>query len=93
MSTQALTGLRDYLFGTLNIGNLYWLANELTEYAQKKEAQHLKPYTMEEINAMIDQAERESALGLGQESEEMFRELEEEFAREEQEELEYAEAV
>ena len=47
---------------------------------------------MEEINARIDQAERESAAGLGQDSEEMFRELEEEFAREEQE-LELAEAV
>lgn len=93
MSTATLTGLRDYLFSTLNTGNLYWLGAELTEYAKKKEAKHLKPYTMEEINAMIDQAERESALGLGQESEEMFRELEEEFAREEQEEMELAEAV
>jgi hypothetical protein len=36
----------------------------------------LKPYTMEEINAMIDYAEREMAAGLGQDSEEMFRELE-----------------
>ncbi|MCR4848602.1 MAG: hypothetical protein K5920_07135 [Bacteroidales bacterium] len=43
-----------------------------------------KPYTVEEINAMIDQAERESAAGLGQDSEEMFRELEEEFALGEQ---------
>lgn len=51
----------------------------------------LKPYTIEEINARIDQSLRDSAAGLGQESEEMFRELEEEFAREE--ELEMAEAV
>ena len=83
MSTTALTGLRDYLVGTLNAGNLYWLATELKEYAKKKEAHHLKPYTMEEINAMIDQSERNSAAGLGQDSEEMFSELEEEFAREE----------
>lgn len=40
----------------------------------------LKPYSMEEINAMIDEAERESAAGLGQDSEEMFRELEEELS-------------
>ena len=93
MSNAALTGLRDYLFSTLNTGNLYWLATELTEYAKKKEAQHLKPYTMEEINAMIDQSERDSAARLGIDSEEMFRQLEEEFAREEQEELELAEAV
>ena len=45
----------------------------------------LKPYTMDEINAMIDQAEREMAAGLGQDSEDMFRELEEEFAREDME--------
>lgn len=96
MSDATLKGLRDYLFSTLNIGSMYWLANELNEYAHQKETRPLKPYTMEEINAMIDQAERESALGLGQESEEMFRELEAEFAREEQEELEeleFAKAV
>ncbi len=45
MSTTALAGLRDYLVGTLNAGNLYWLATELTEYAKKKEAHHLKPYS------------------------------------------------
>ena len=90
MSTTALTGLRDYLVGTLSESNLYWLATELTEYAKKKDAHRLKPYTMEEINAMIDQSERDSAAGLGQDSEEMFSELEEEFAREE---LEIVEAV
>ena len=83
MGTTALTGLRDYLVGTLNAGSLYWLAAELTEYAKKMDVHHLKPYTMEEINAMIDQSERDSVAGLGQDSEEMFGELEEEFAREE----------
>lgn len=41
-----------------------------------------KPYTMEEIHARIDQAEREIAAGLGIDSEEMIRELEAEFAKE-----------
>ena len=50
----------------------------------------LQPYTMDEINAMIDEAERESAAGLGQDSEEMFRELEEEFFVENQEQPELA---
>lgn len=50
-----------------------------------------KPYTMDEINARIDEAERQIAAGLTIDSEEMFRELEEEFAREE--EFELAEAV
>ena len=57
---------------------------------QDSEEYSLKPYTMEEINARIDQAERESAAGLGQDSEEMFRELEEDFAYNE---LEMVEAV
>lgn len=92
MSTATLTGLRDYLYDTLSPANLIWLGTQLAEYGRKQEEPSLKPYSMEEINAMIDQSERDSAAGLGQDSEEMFRELEEEFAREEQE-LELAEAV
>lgn len=92
MSTATLTGLRDYLYDTLSPANLIWLGTQLAEYGYKQKEPSLKPYTMEEINARIDQAERDSAAGLGQDSEEMFRELEEEFAREEQE-LELAEAV
>ena len=42
----------------------------------------MKPYTKEEIRARIDQAEREIAAGLGIDSEEMIRELEAEFAKE-----------
>ena len=46
----------------------------------KEMSEELKPYSIEEINAMLDEAERESAAGLGQDSEEMFRELEEELS-------------
>ena len=88
MSTSTLEGLRDYLYSTLSPSNMLWLSSQLADYAKKQEA--LNPYTVEELNARIDQAERESAAGLGQDSEEMFRELEEEFAREE---LELSEAV
>ena len=42
----------------------------------KEMSDELKPYTIAEINAMIDEAERESAAGLGQDSDDMFRELE-----------------
>ena len=45
---------------------------------------------MEELNNRIDQAEQESVAGLEQDSEEMFREMEEEFVREE---LEISETV
>ena len=51
----------------------------------------LKPYTIEEIRARIEQSKRDSAAGLGQDSEEMFRELEKEFALEDQ--LEMAETA
>lgn len=38
MSTQALTGLRDYLTGTLSVADMNWLAAELKDYADRKEA-------------------------------------------------------
>ena len=46
---------------------------------------YIVPYTREELFARIAKAEREAAAGLGQESEEMFRELDEIFSREEME--------
>ena len=50
-----------------------------------------KPYSVEEINTMLDQAEANFAAGLGIPGEVVFRELEEEFAKEEKEtELETA---
>ena len=42
----------------------------------------LTPYTMDEIKAMIDEGERQFAEGKWQDSEDMFRGLEEEFERE-----------
>ena len=50
-------------------------------------------YTMEEINAMLDVAEADFAAGKGIPDEEVWRKWDEELAREEQEELELAEAV
>lgn len=43
-------------------------------------ATKLKPYTMDEIRTRMEIAERESAAGLGIDSEEMIRGLETEFA-------------
>lgn len=59
--------------------------NEKKEINQMDEACPLTPYTMEEINAMIDEGERQFADGRWQDSEEMFRELEEEFMEAESE--------
>ena len=50
-----------------------------------------QPYTMEEINARIDQSERDSAEGKVYDFDDVMREIEEEFAFEEK--LEMAEAV
>jgi len=52
-----------------------------------------KPYTMEEVNAMLDEAEADFEAGLGVPHEEVMREWKEEIAREEQKELELAKAV
>ena len=90
MSTQALTGLRDYLTGTLSIADMNWLAGELTDYAKKEEFP-LKRYTMEEINAMLDAAEADIAAGRVIDDEDAWDDLDEELAREKN--LELAEAV
>ena len=66
---------------------------EVTAMERFKTALHHKqgvreyavPYTIEELHSRITQAEREAAAGLGQDSEEMFRELDEIFSREEME--------
>ena len=81
MSTQALNGLRDFLTGTLSIADMNWLAAELKEFADRKEAHPQKPYTMEELNAMLDMAEADIAAGRGTPHEEVMREWDEEIAR------------
>lgn len=92
MSTATLEGLRNYLYSTLSPANMLWLGRQLTEYAQK-EKYSMKPFTMEELNTRLDEAEAEIAAGIGTSHEEMMREWEEELAREEREELKMAKAV
>lgn len=91
MSTATLTGLRDYLYGTLSPANMLWLAAQLTEYAGKQQEAPLKRYTMDEINAMIDKSEADIAAGRTVSDEEVWRKYDEECAFEEK--LEYASAV
>ena len=47
----------------------------------------LRPYTMEEVNAMLDEAEAEIASGRGTPDEEVMREMDAEIERWEQEDL------
>ena len=81
MSTTALQGLLDYLYGTLSPSNMRWVAEHLVMQADKVENPDLKPYTMDEINAMLDEAEAEIAAGIGTPHEEVMREMDEEIAR------------
>lgn len=86
MSTTALQGLLDYLYGTLTPGNMRWVAEHLVMQADKVENPNIKPYTMEEINAMLDRAEADFEAGKGIPDEEVMREMDEEIARWEAEE-------
>ena len=84
-SIQRNTVKNDWPMMTGALNNVYLCPiiikgmNEDTPFIESEELM-LKPYTMEEINAMIDESERESAAGLGQNSEDMFIELADEFA-------------
>ena len=57
MNTTTLTGLLDYLYGTLTPDNMRWVGEHLIEHANKEEKEWLRPYTMEEIDDMLDEAE------------------------------------
>ena len=70
MSTEALSGLRDYLFGTLSRTNMLWLAEQLKERANRKE--ELKPYTMEELHQMVEEGKRQIAEGRSYSTEEVL---------------------
>ena len=86
MSTTTLTGLRDYLYDTLSPANMLWLSTQLADYAKKKEVAPLKRHTKAELNALLDEAEANIAAGNTSPGEEVWRELEEEFAKEDAEE-------
>ncbi len=87
MSKTTLQSLLEFLYGMLSPNDMRWVAEQLIEQAN---AEDLKPYTIEELHQMVAEGEREFAEGKWQDSEDMFRELEEELA---QEEHQFAEAV
>ncbi len=77
MSTATLSGLRDSLCGSLTPMDMLWLSEQLWDYArqQREEVSEppLKRYTMDEINAMLDEAERQAKEGEYVDNEEVFR--------------------
>ena len=92
MSEATLTNLLEYLCDTLTPSDKRWVGERLIKYADYEE-EPVKPYTIEEISAMIDEAEAEITAGKGTPHEEVMREWDEEIARMEQEELEMAKAI
>lgn len=89
MSEATLTNLLEYLYDTLTPSNMRWMAMHLMAHADADE-ENLKPYTMEELNAMLDQAERDFAAGLGIPDEEVWRKYDKELKMEETLQLEMA---
>ena len=87
MSTATLNNLLEYLYGTLSVDNMRWVGEHLIEHAREEEESSLKPYTMDEINAMLDEAEANFAAGLCQDFDEAMAEIEAEFAREDELEM------
>ena len=91
MSEATLTSLLEYLYGTLSPSNMRWVGEHLIQFADSEENQ--KPYTMEEIHAMIEASQADIAAGKTYSHDDVMREWDEEMALLEQAELKYAEAI
>ena len=62
MSTVALQNLWDTILGyNLSTANKRWLAEHLIEQVEAETKEQVEPYTMVEINAMIDESEADFA--------------------------------
>ena len=91
MGTTAYNSLRDYLCNALSPDEMLRMGEELVFNAKMQKEPTFKRYTKEELNAMLDEAERDFAAGIGIPDEEIWRKYDERIACEEQYEL--AEAV
>ena len=64
MSTVALQNVWNTLLGyNLSTANKRWLAEHLIAQVEQETAEQAKPYTMAEIDAMIDESEADGAAG------------------------------
>lgn len=79
MSETTLTSLLEYLYGALTPSNQRWVAEHLIEHAYAEEGEALKPYTIEELLERAEKGRKEIARGNYVTSEELFRDLFEEF--------------
>lgn len=62
MSTTTLTNLLEFLYGILSPSNMKWVGEHLIEQSEKIEKQ-MQPYTMEEIDAMLEESEQDFEAG------------------------------
>ena len=72
MAQETLNGLLQYLLATLSYDNRAWLSQHLIE-PQASDA--LAPYTMEEINARLDESEQQITAGEFYTTEEVLTDL------------------
>jgi len=63
VSTSTLTGLRDFLYGTLTPSNLVWLGTQLTEYGKNKGTASLRSSSKEELIARAEEGRKHIAEG------------------------------
>ena len=64
MSTAALQNVWNTLLGyNLSTANKRWLAERLIAQVELETAEQVEPYTMDEINARLDNAEADIAAG------------------------------
>ena len=84
METAAYNSLRDYLYQALSPDEKLRMGEELMINAKMQKEPPFKRYTKEELNAMLDEAERDFAAGIGIPDEEIWRKYDERIAREEQ---------
>jgi len=91
---SAMNHLWEYLQGLpMSAREQRWLADRLNESADKEEPVELKRYTMEDIKAMLEEAEANFAAGRGIPDEEVWREWDKEHGLVEKEEYAMADAV
>lgn len=73
MSKETLINLRDYLLGSLSYEDRMWLIDELDDTGKGLES--YCPYTKEELNARLEEAEREFKNGEYLPADEAFKHI------------------
>lgn len=76
MSTTTLANLLEFLYGILTPSNMKWVGEHLIEHAKKMESS-MPPYTMQEIDAMLEESERDFEAGRCYSTEEVLKMCEE----------------